>query len=98
MNEIESKDQWFNLRWGKFTASEIYKLLTPPKDKDKFNSGMFGKLATTYIQAKAVERMTIMFERPELEEVKSLRHGIGQEQAAFDRYVKETRLTSMRYF
>lgn len=87
----DKKDEWFSNRWGKFTASELYKLLTPCKD-NLFSSGAY-----TYIKQKALEMCTRMWERPALEEVKSLLHGKMYEYPAYEAYVHATKNYSMTY-
>jgi hypothetical protein len=89
MDKIE---QWHKNRWGKFTASENYKLLVGSK-----GGGMFGEGAMTYIKQKALQMTTAMWERPELEETKSILHGRVHEYPAYEMYVKETRNFSMQY-
>lgn len=92
MNSIDVKDKWFLDRHGRFTASEIGKLLIGK------NGEMFGQGAKTYIRQKAIESMTVLHERPEVEEVKSLLHGKAHEWPAFEFYMKATGNKSMRYF
>jgi hypothetical protein len=87
----EALDQWHLARWSKFTASENYKLLVSN------GSSMFGAGAMTYIKTKAMEMSTRMWERPELEEVKSLLHGKMYEYPAYKALVQATGLTSLRY-
>lgn len=87
-----SIDEWINLRLGKFTSSEVYKLL------GNNNKGLpLGAEAFTYIKQKAVERVTNLWERPELEEVKSLLWGKVHEQPAFEWYINTTKNYSMQY-
>lgn len=88
----DSVDKWFTDRWSKFTASENYKLLTNNKQGEVFGDG-----AWTYIKQKALEMVTVMWERPELEEVKSLLHGRMYEYPAFERYISTTRNADMVY-
>lgn len=45
--------EWFEARIGKFTASEIYRLMTDPKGSAEFSKG-----AMSYIIEKASERIT----------------------------------------
>lgn len=94
MTEENGIDKWYIERHGRFTASEIYKLLT------KGNSGgsMFGAGATSYIRQKAIESMTVLWERPELENVKSLLHGRVHEYPAYEAYRRYTGNYDMRYF
>ncbi len=92
-NEIkDSVDKWYSERWSKFTASENYKLLT-----NNAKGEVFGDGAWTYIKQKALEMATVYWERPELEEVKSLLHGKMYEYPAFERYINTTRNTEMVY-
>jgi hypothetical protein len=90
---IEAKDKWFLQRHGRFTASEIGKLLSKGA-----GTNMFGTGAWTYIKQKAIEKMTVLWERPELDEVKSLLHGKVHEQPAYEMYKHVTGNYSMRYF
>jgi hypothetical protein len=92
MFEAQDIDKWFEVRWAKLTASEDYKLFAPVKPNEKWGAG-----AITYIEQKAIEAVSVMWERPELEEVKSLLHGKVHEFPAFEDYVKQTRNTSMTY-
>lgn len=85
-------DNWFLERWAKLTASENYKLLTGGK-----GNAMFGDGAMTYIEQKAMEMVTAMWERPELEEVKSLLHGKMYEYPAYQEYCRVTKNYSMKY-
>jgi hypothetical protein len=88
---MDKIDQWLLSRWGRYTASESYKLLVAGKGE------MFGVGAWTYIEQKALEMTTRMQERPELEEAKSILHGKAHEYPAFCEYVKQTRNTSLIY-
>lgn len=85
-------DQWYLERWGKFTSSEIYKLLGNDK-----KGNPFGDTAINYIEQKAVERTTHLAERPELEEVKSLLWGKVYEYPAYAAYVDTTKNYTMKY-
>lgn len=90
---MDAKDRWFLARHGKFTASEIGKLLSKGT-----GSNMFGVGANTYIKEKAIEKVTVLWERPELDSVKSLLHGKVHEMPAVEWYKELTRNYSMRYF
>lgn len=93
IGDIDSvKDSWFVDRWGKFTASEIHKLLSKGTG-DK----MFGAGAMTYIKKKAIEKETTFWENPKLEHVKSLLWGKRYEEPAFNHYLKMTKNVDMRY-
>lgn len=89
---IDSVDQWFQERWSRFTASENYKLLISGKKGE-----VFGEAAMTYIEQKALEMTSVMQERPELEEAKSLLHGRVHELPAFESYIRATRNYDMIY-
>ena len=93
MFEIDKVDKYFNERHGNFTASEIGKLLGNSKSGE-----MFGATALGYIRDKAIESMTNLWERPELDEVASLLHGKAHEEPAYEMYKKVTGNYSMRYF
>lgn len=92
INNTDPIDLWFIQRWTKFTASENNKLLTGGSKGEMFGSG-----AMTYIKTKALEMSTVMHERPELEEVKSLLWGKVYEYPAYEWYVNETKNYSMKY-
>ncbi len=89
---IDKVDEWHLSRWSKFTSSENYKLITGTKPNQIWSPG-----AWTYIEEKALQAVTKMHERPELEEVKSLLWGKVYEQPAYESYIKETRNHSMTY-
>lgn len=85
--KTDALDAWFLARRGKFTASEDYKLLGDMK-KDTWGS---------HIEAKAIEMSTEMWEKPELEEAKSLLWGKVYEYPAYEAYVSATKNYSMTY-
>ncbi len=90
------KDQWLLERRGKFTASQIFKLFSKPSDIKKRQ--MFGTGAWTYIEERAMERLTDLYERGSLEEVEALRHGKYMEGQAYRYYVEKSGNHSMRWF
>jgi hypothetical protein len=92
ISAIDPLDQWYLARHSKLTASENYKLLTPAKANNYWSDG-----ANTYIEQKALEAVSDMWERPELEEVKSLLWGKVYEQPAYESFVRETKNYSMTY-
>jgi hypothetical protein len=59
---IEAQDQkgeaWRDIRCGRFTASEIYKLLSDPRNKGDKEAGKWSDGADTYINSKAAEQIT----------------------------------------
>lgn len=92
INETDPRDKWFIQRHGRFTASNIYKLVLSN------GTTMFTPGGWNYIQEKAIETMTVLYERPELEFVEPLMHGKTYEEAAFNEYVRVTKNYSMRHF
>lgn len=50
--------EWKDIRAGKFTASEIYKLLTEPRAKADREAGIWSQGAMTYIVTKVAEELT----------------------------------------
>ena len=93
INALDPKDKWLLKRYGKFTASVIHKLLLPGKDGAVFSAG-----GMTYIEERAVETMTTLYDRPELEFVEALIHGKAFEETAFDEYVRVSKNYNMKYF
>lgn len=93
IDQLDQRDRWHLQRHAMLTSSENYKLL--PKGKD--GTG-FSQTGLTYITNKVIESMTVLYERPELDQVESLMHGKAYEEASFHRYVKESKNSSMRYF
>jgi len=93
LNQLDPKDKWLLQRHSNFTASLIYKLRGTGKDGKGFSAG-----AWTYIEEKAIETMTVLSERPELEEVESLRHGKYYEEPAFRHYIEVTKNYNMKHF
>lgn len=92
IGDIEPKDEWVRARWGKFTASEIWKILGKGVGADLFGAG-----AKTYIRKKAIEKLTTFWENPKIEFAKPILWGKRYEEPAFRHYVKMTGLTDMRY-
>ncbi len=89
---IDAIDRWHTQRWAKFTSSANYKLLTPAGSNKLWSVG-----AVTYIEERAMQAVTVMQERPELEEAKSILHGRANEFPAYEMYVKETRNHFIEY-
>ena len=92
MKTFSTLDEWFMERRAKFTSSENYKLL-----KDDKVGQIFGAGAWTYIEQKAVEQSSVVWERPELEEVSSLLYGKVHEFPAYEWYINHTKNYSMKY-
>jgi len=78
-------DEWLVRRWARFTSSTNYKAIG--------TAGSFD----TYVEEKAIELCTNLWERPELEFVSSLLWGKVYEQPAAERYMKESKNYSMSY-
>jgi hypothetical protein len=81
----EDIDIWFKRRRASFTAS--------------LNQRLIGNQSTfdLYVEEKAIEASTDMWDRPELEFVKSLLWGKVYEEPAAQRYMQETGNLSMTY-
>jgi len=84
-------DQWHLARWSRFTASENYKLLLEGKGTT------FGSGAMTYIKEKVLQMTTHFWDRPELDEVKSLLHGKMYEYPAYKATVQATGYNNLIY-
>ena len=84
-------DQWHLQRWGRLTASENYKLLVTGKDST-FSAG-----GITYIKEKVIQMTTHFWDRPELDEVKSLLHGKMYEYPAYKATVQATGYNNLIY-
>jgi len=59
-NSEQGSDGWIDLRLGRFTASEMYKLLTEPRNKADKEAGKLSEGAMTYVLKKVSEVMTGM--------------------------------------
>lgn len=56
----QNTEEWERIRIGRFTSSEMYKLLTPPKSKEAKDAGKLSETALTYINTKVAETLTGM--------------------------------------
>jgi len=54
----QNTEEWERVRIGRFTSSEMYKLLTPPKAKVDKEAGNLSETALTYISVKVAETIT----------------------------------------
>lgn len=54
----QGSEQWDQLRVGRFTSSEMYRLLTQPKTKEAKEAGRLSETAMTYITEKVAETIT----------------------------------------
>lgn len=92
INKTDPKGRWFLERHGKFTASMIHKIVP------NGGTSMFTPGGWTYIQERAIETMTFMYEAPELEFVEALIHGKAYEENAYYEYLRVSKNHSMRHF
>lgn len=89
MDKIE---EWQLDRKGKFTASNAWKLLSKGS-----GDTMFGTGAWTYIEERAVEMTTKVWECTGLDQAEPLLHGHAHEHLAFMEYIYVTKNLPMRY-
>lgn len=54
----QGTDEWNRVRIGRFTSSEMWRLLTPPKTKEAKEAGKLSETALTYISVKVAETLT----------------------------------------
>jgi hypothetical protein len=54
----QNTEEWERIRLGRFTSSEMYKLLTNPKTKADKEGGKLSETALTYINVKVAETLT----------------------------------------
>lgn len=54
----QGTDQWDAMRVGRFTSSEMYKLMTEPKSAEAKKAGNLSEGALTYVQQKVAETLT----------------------------------------
>lgn len=54
----QGSDEWDQMRVGRFTSSEMWRLLTPPKSNKSKEDGLLSETAMTYIQEKVAETIT----------------------------------------
>lgn len=92
LNSMDPKDRWFLDRHAMFTASQNYRLV----ESGAGGKG-FSKTAMTYIEEKAIESMTVLWEAPKIEFVEALLHGRVYEMPAHNWYVKITGNKVMEY-
>lgn len=79
-------EQWIQDRCGKFTASEIHKLMQKGRNKDQY----FGHGAMTYIRTKAAEILTMEPNNGGRLNTIAMEWGNSHEYDAVQRFVKET--------
>ncbi|HEY3405407.1 MAG TPA: YqaJ viral recombinase family protein [Ohtaekwangia sp.] len=54
----QGTEEWDRMRIGRFTSSEMWKLLTNPRSKADQEAGKLSETALTYIQVKVAETIT----------------------------------------
>ena len=54
----QNTPEWYSVRLGRFTSSELWKLMVEPKTNADKEAGKLSETALTYIQEKAAEVMT----------------------------------------
>lgn len=54
----QGTEEWDRMRIGRFTSSEMYKLLTPPKTNADKEAGKLSETALTYVSVKVAETLT----------------------------------------
>lgn len=82
----QGSPEWFKERLGKFTSSELHKLLTEGRKKDE----MFGQGARTYIFQKLNELVTGEVEQTDLSFKDSISWGHAHELEALELYSELT--------
>jgi len=89
MNHYEQgTDEWKQARGGRFTSSEMYRLMTDPRTKAAKEAGELSEGAMTYIFEKACE-LAFGWEKP-FEGNAATEHGNEWEPVALDSYEKTT--------
>lgn len=91
VTDIAPVERWLLDKWGCFSASEMYKLLS------KGVGEMFGKGAKTYIEEVAIEAYT-MFNTDENVETYAMKMGKIREAESFYYYVRLLGIEFMKYF
>lgn len=56
----QGTEEWDKMRIGRFTSSEMYKLMTSPKTKEAKEAGHLSETALTYVTEKVGETLTGM--------------------------------------
>ena len=54
----QGSDAWDKIRVGRFTSSEMWRLLTPPKTKEAKEAGRLSETALSYVNVKVAETLT----------------------------------------
>jgi hypothetical protein len=87
----QGSDGWNLARVGRFTASEMWRLMTNPKTKQAQENGNLSETAMTYVQAKVAEVLT---GQPKAESYAyPLVYGKELEPQAIEYFIKKTGFT-----
>jgi hypothetical protein len=98
MPELDPSDQWKLDKWGKFSASEIHKLMVPgPMDKKTLEIPMFGEGALTYIKRVARECYTI-FNEEESPQTYAMKMGVEREADGAGCYIRFMGIEGITYY
>lgn len=96
--DIDPRDKWKLDKWGKFSASEIHKLLVPgTKDKKTLEVPMFGDGAMTYINRVARECYTI-FNEDESPQTYAMKMGVEREADGAGYYIRFVGIEGLSYY
>lgn len=99
MSSIDPRDQWKLDKWGKFSASEIWKLMVegPVINKVSGEKAMFGDTANGYIERVARECYTI-FNEDENPTTYAMKMGIEREADGAGYYIRYLGLEGLSYY
>lgn len=92
-NYYQQQEQWLAERCGKFTASEIHKLMQRGRSKDQY----FGQTALTYIRNKTAEILTQEPVGSKLDGLAAIEWGASKELEAVLLFEQQTKL-KVEYF
>lgn len=84
----QGSEEWDKVRIGRFTSSEMWRLLTPPKTKEAKDAGKLSETALTYINVKVAE--TITGQQKTSSYAYPLVFGKEQEPIAIEEFCKKT--------
>lgn len=93
----QQNETWLRQKWGKFSASEITKLLPGEKTKPAVGETLFHAGAITYIKRVARESYTV-FNTEETVETYDMKQGKLREPAAFEHLFKLIGVSNLKHF
>ena len=82
---VSKEEEWLKQRWGKFTASELHRLMASPTKNELSKGGI------TYAQEKAVEVLTEF--NPDFFVTYDMQWGVDHELEAIERFSLESGVT-----